>query len=78
MATISSLHGTSPAEIFESGLQNIASIEAVAAVVLWKDGRVSAGWSNVDLGSLTLMVATLDEKQRQALREKSRRMPRSH
>ena len=69
MAKITSLHGTNPAEIFESGLQNIDDIDAVAAVVLWKDGRVSAGWSNVGLPYLTLMVATLDEKQRQALHE---------
>ena len=54
MGKVLSLHGTSPAEIFESGLQNLDEIDAVAAVVLWKDGRVSAGWSNVDLPNLTL------------------------
>ncbi|MDH3473933.1 MAG: hypothetical protein OEM59_09570 [Rhodospirillales bacterium] len=70
MAKVESLYGTTPAEIFESGLENIGEIEAVAATVLWKDGRVTAGWSNVDLGQLARMVLVLDEEQRRkTLRE---------
>jgi hypothetical protein len=48
MAKIESLRGTTPAEIFQSGLENLGEIQAIAAAVLWKDGRVTAGWSNVD------------------------------
>ena len=64
MAKIESLHGTTPAEIFESGLENLGEIEAIAATVLWKDGRVTAGWSNVDTANLARMVLLLDEAQR--------------
>lgn len=64
MAKIESLYGTTPAEIFESGLENIGDIAAVAVTVLWKDGDVTAGWSNVDPGSLALMVLMLDDRQR--------------
>jgi hypothetical protein len=64
MAKIESLHGTTPAEIFESGLENLDGIEAIAAAVLWKDGRVTAGWSNVDTANLARMVLLLDEAQR--------------
>ena len=64
MAKIESLHGTTPAEIFESGLENLGEIEAVAAAVLWKDGRVTAGWSNVDTANLARMILLLDEIQR--------------
>ena len=65
MPKIESLHGTTPAEIFQSGLENLGEIEAVAASVLWKDGRITAGWSNMpDIGQLALMILALDEKQR--------------
>ena len=64
MAKIESLHGTTPAEIFESGLENLGQIEAVAVAVMWRDGNVTAGWSNTDAAKLALMVLTLDEKQR--------------
>lgn len=64
MAKIESLYGTTPAEIFESGLENIGDIAAVAVTVLWKDGDVTAGWSNVDAAGLALMVTMLDERQR--------------
>ncbi|MDA1101015.1 MAG: hypothetical protein O2967_18765 [Proteobacteria bacterium] len=67
MAKIESLHGTTPAEIFQSGLENIGDIQAVSLSVLWKDGSVTAGWSNVDIASLALMVLTLDQKQRDDL-----------
>jgi len=64
VAKIESLHGTTPAEIFESGLENLGEIEAIAATVLWKDGRVTAGWSNIDPANLARMVLLLDEAQR--------------
>lgn len=64
LARIESLHGTTPAEIFESGLENVSEIVAVAAAVLWKDGRISAGWSNLDPANLARMILVLDEKQR--------------
>ncbi|MDP6872650.1 MAG: hypothetical protein QF521_03905 [Alphaproteobacteria bacterium] len=64
MAKIESLHGTTPAEIFQIGLENIQDIEAVSLSVLWKDGTVTAGWSNLDMASLALMILTLDQKQR--------------
>ena len=64
MATIESLHGTTPAEIFQSGLDNLDEIEAVASAVLWKRGRITVGWSNVDPARLALMILALDERQR--------------
>ena len=64
MARIESLYGTTPAEIFEGGLENVGEIVGVAAAVLWKDGRITAGWSNLDPASLSLMILLLDEKQR--------------
>lgn len=64
MGTIESLHGTTPAEIFESGLQNLDHIEAIAVSVKWRNGGVTAGWSNVDLAQLALMLLALDEKIR--------------
>jgi len=64
VAKIESLYGTTPAEIFESGLENVSEIEGVAAAVLWKDGRITSGWSNLDPASLSRMILILDEKQR--------------
>jgi len=64
MAKVESLHGTTPAEIFQSGLENLGQIESVAISVLWKDGNVTSGWSNMDAASLALLVLALDEKQR--------------
>ena len=64
MSKIESLHGTTPAEIFQSGIENLSGIEAVAASVLWKDGTMTSGWSNIDTANLALMVLALDEKQR--------------
>ncbi len=64
MTKVYSLHGTTPAEIFESGLENVADIQAVAASILWKDGRVTTGWSNMDPALLARLVLVLDEKQR--------------
>lgn len=67
MGKIESLHGTTPAEIFESGIENLANIKAVAAAVMWKDGSISAGWSNIDPARLALMVLLLDEELRKML-----------
>jgi len=64
VANIESLYGTTPAEIFESGIENVSEIEGVAATVLWKDGRITAGWSNLDPANLSRMILLLDEKQR--------------
>lgn len=64
MGKIESLHGTTPAEIFESGLENLGDIEAIAISVLWRDGNITAGWSNVDPAQLALMILALDEEQR--------------
>jgi hypothetical protein len=69
MTEIRSLHGTTVAEIFSSGLENIDEIDAVAVSVLWKDGRVVAGCSNTTNDKLALMVLALDEHQRRAFRE---------
>ncbi len=64
MGKVQSLHGTAPAEIFESGLENLEEIDAVAISVLWKDGTVTAGWSNMDIGQLAVLILSLDEQQR--------------
>jgi hypothetical protein len=64
VAKIESLYGTTPAEIFESGLENVGEIAGVAATVLWKDGRITAGWSSLDPASLSRMIVMLDEKHR--------------
>lgn len=69
VAKIESLHGTTPAEIFQSGLENLTEIEAVTAAVLWKNGSVTAGWSNTDAARIALMVLALDEEQRRHLRD---------
>ncbi len=61
---IESLHGTTPAEIFSSGLENIQQIQAVALSVQWRDGSVTSGWSNAGIAELALLVATLDQKFR--------------
>ena len=61
---VKSLHGTTPAEIFDSGLENIHEIRAVALSVHWSDGSITAGWSDVDEGTLARMVLLLDEAQR--------------
>ena len=69
MTEIKSLHGTTVAEIFASGIDNLDQIDAVAVSVLWKDGRVVAGCSNTTNDGLALMVPALDEHQRQTLRQ---------
>ena len=64
MAKVESLHGTNPAEIFHSGLENLEGIAAIAVSVLWNDGTVTAGWSNADAAQVALMILALDEEQR--------------
>lgn len=66
MADIVTLHGVEPAEIFQSGLEHADEIQAVATSILWKDGRITAGWSNLDTAMLARMVLVLDERQRRA------------
>ncbi len=67
MTDIQSLHGTTVAEIFSSGLDNLEDIDAVAVSVLWKDGRVTAGCSNATKAVLALLVLAMDEHQRRGL-----------
>ncbi len=64
MAKVASLHGTTPAEIFQSGIENLDDIAGVAVSVLWKDGDVTAGWSNMSVGDLAYLILALDERQR--------------
>ena len=64
MSKIESLYGATPAEIFQSGLENLDDIEGVVVGVLWKDGSTTAGWSNMDLGNLARLILILDEAQR--------------
>lgn len=64
MTEIQSLHGTTIAEIFSSGLENLDLIEAVAVSVVWKDGSVTAGCSNTTTANLALLVLAMDEHQR--------------
>ena len=66
MPKVTSLYGTTPVEIFESGLENAEEIVGVATAVLWKDGRITTGWSNLDPAHLARMILMLDEKQRRA------------
>ena len=66
MADIVTLHGVEPAEIFQSGLEHADEVQAVATSILWKDGRITAGWSNLDTAMLARMVLVLDERQRRA------------
>jgi len=69
MSEVQSLHGTTVAEIFSSGLENLDQIEAVALSVTWKGGRVSAGCSNTTNERLALMVLALDEHQRRLFQQ---------
>ncbi len=66
MADVVTLHGVEPAEIFQSGLDQADEIQAVATSILWKDGRITAGWSNMDEIVLARMILVLDERQRRA------------
>ncbi len=69
MAEIRSLHGASVAEIFSSGLEQLDGIEGIALSVLWKNGEVTAGCSNLSSADLALLVLALDNYQRRVLGE---------
>jgi len=60
MSDIYSLHGTTVAEIFSSGLENLEQIESVAISVIWKDGEVTAGASNTSNERLAFMLLALE------------------
>ena len=60
MSEVYSLHGTTVAEIFSSGLENLDQIEAVAISVVWKDGEVTAGASNTTNERLAFMLLGLE------------------
>ncbi len=75
MAKVESLYGTTPAEIFASGLENAGDIVGVAAAVMWKDGRVTSGWSNMDPALLARLILVLDEKQRRSTIHDTELMP---
>ena len=64
MANVQSLRGTTPAEIFDSGIENIADIHSIALSVRWADGSITAGWSDMDVSTLSRMILVLDEAQR--------------
>ncbi len=64
MTEVRSLHGTTVAEIFSAGIDNLEKIEAVAVSVLWKDGTVTAGCSNTTKANWALLVLAIDEHQR--------------
>ena len=64
MSKIESLYGATPAEIFQSGLENLDDIQGIAVGVLWKDGSITTGWSNMDVGRLARLILLLDEAQR--------------
>jgi hypothetical protein len=67
MSEIRSLHGTTVAEIFSSGMEHLDQMEAVAVSVLWKEGAVTAGCSNTTRANLALLVLAMDEHQRRGL-----------
>ena len=46
MNKIQSLRGTTPAEIFNSGLENIGDIRAVALSVLRADGSIASAMNS--------------------------------
>ena len=69
MTQVRSLHGTTVAEIFSAGLDNLALIEAIAVSVLWKDETVTAGCSNTTKANLALLVLAMDEHQRHGFRD---------
>lgn len=66
MTEIRSLHGTTVAEIFSAGIDNLEQIDAIAVSVLWKDGSVTAGCSNTTNANLALLVLAMDQHLRQA------------
>ncbi len=69
MTEVHSLHGTTVAEIFSSGFENLERMEAVAVSVLWRDGTVTAGCSNTTTANLALLVLAMDQHQRRGFGE---------
>jgi hypothetical protein len=67
MTEVHSLRGTTVAEIFTSGLENLEQIEAIAVSVLWKNGSVTAGCSNTTKANLALLVLAMDVHQRRGI-----------
>ena len=64
MSSIASLHGMTPVEIFQSGIENIDQIESVSLAVKWRDGSVTTGWSDTGVADLALMMMLLNERFR--------------
>lgn len=64
MTKVESLYGTTPAEIFQSGIENIDQIEAIALAVRWRNGAVTAGWSNSGSPESAHVLFALDAKFR--------------
>ena len=64
MSQIQSLHGMTPVEIFQSGIENVDQIESISMSVKWRDGRITTGWSETDIGDLAQMLMLLNEKFR--------------
>jgi len=64
MSSTVSLHGMTPAEIFQSGIENITQIESVTLAVKWRDGRITTGWSDSGVADLALMLMLLNERFR--------------
>ncbi len=60
MTDVYSLHGTTAAEIFSSGLENLDQIDAIAVAVTWRDGKVTAGASNTTNERLAFMLMVLE------------------
>ena len=46
----------------------MGEIDSIAVSVRWRDGRVTAVWSNTDGATLALLVLALDEAQRLSYR----------
>ncbi len=67
MSDIYSLHGTTVAEIFSSGLENLEQIEAVAVSVVWKDGQITAGASTTSNERLAFMLLVLEQHIKSSL-----------
>ncbi len=64
MSQIQSLHGMTPAEVFQSGIDNIEQIESISMAVKWRNGRITTGWSDAGIADLALMLMLLNERFR--------------
>lgn len=43
-------------------IDNAEDIESTAVVIKWKDGTVTAGWSQMEISTLFFMAAVLQQK----------------